>query len=134
MANFGAGGWIAMYLTMAQEVSSTHISTAIGLLSGCGSLAGALAMWGVGRITRQTGSFSIPMASVALAAVLSAFAGWIATKDTGSTESVSAGAGCRIIWRGQWTCTFIALRISIAGALTIWNWRAQQKMPAWEPS
>ena len=49
LVNFGLGIWVAMYLTMAQEVSSTHISTAIGLLSGCGSLAGALAMWAVGK-------------------------------------------------------------------------------------
>jgi ACS family hexuronate transporter-like MFS transporter len=90
LVNFGIGIWVAMYLTMAQEVSSTHISTSIGLLSGCGSLAGALAMWGVGRITKQTGSFSIPMGAVACAAVLSAIAGWIATKDIESTESVSA--------------------------------------------
>jgi hypothetical protein len=59
---------------MAQEVSGTHVSTAIGILSGCGSLAGALAMWAVGRVTRQTASFAIPMSSVALATVLAAMA------------------------------------------------------------
>ena len=90
LVNFGIGIWVAMYLTMAQEVSSTHISTAIGLLSGCGSLAGALAMWAVGRITKQTGSFSIPMGTVAFAAVLSAIAGWIATKNIESLESVNS--------------------------------------------
>ena len=32
--------WIAMYLTMAQEVSATNLSTAASLLGGSGSLAG----------------------------------------------------------------------------------------------
>src|SRR5437879_2527455 len=45
IVNFGLGIWVAVYLTMAQEVSSSHVSTAIGILSGCGSLAGAVAMW-----------------------------------------------------------------------------------------
>ncbi|MGH9719231.1 MAG: MFS transporter [Bryobacteraceae bacterium] len=73
--NFGAGLWIAMYLTMAQEVSETRISTAAGLLGGSGSLAGALAMWAVGRITKQTGSFTIPLEAVAVAALLAAACG-----------------------------------------------------------
>jgi cyanate permease len=81
LVNFGLGIWVAIYLTMAQEVSSTHVSTAIGILSGCGSLAGALAMWAVGRVTQQTASFSIPMSTVALAACLSALAGWMASRE-----------------------------------------------------
>ena len=75
LANFGAGAWIAMYLTMAQEVSSTHVSTAAGLLGGSGSLAGALAMWAVGRVTNATSSFLIPMVGVTAAAFLAAAAG-----------------------------------------------------------
>lgn len=78
--NFGAGMWIAMYLTMAQEVSRTNVSTAAGLLGGSGSLAGALAMWGVGNITQQSGSFLIPLLAVALAAVLAAAAGMMVTR------------------------------------------------------
>jgi MFS transporter, ACS family, hexuronate transporter len=74
--NFGTGIWTAMYLTMAQEVSPKNPSTSIGILSGCGSLAGAWAMAAVGRITQSTGSFSIPMQMVAMAAVLAAIAGW----------------------------------------------------------
>lgn len=81
LVNFGLGIWVSMYLAMAQDISSTHVSTALGVLSGCGSLAGALAMWAVGRVTQQTASFSIPMSSVALAAVLSAIAGWMASTD-----------------------------------------------------
>jgi ACS family hexuronate transporter-like MFS transporter len=81
LVNFGLGIWVAVYLTMAQEVSGTHVSTAIGILSGCGSLAGALAMWEVGRVTRQTGSFAIPMSTVAVAALLAALAGWSASKE-----------------------------------------------------
>ena len=75
LANFGAGAWIAMYLTMAQEVSATHVSTAAGLLGGSGSLAGALAMWAVGRVTNSTASFAIPMLAVTAAACIAAFAG-----------------------------------------------------------
>jgi cyanate permease len=75
-ANFGAGCWIAMYLTMAQEVSETHIATAAGLLGGSGSLAGALAMWGVGEISHRTSSFAVPLACVAIAAVVAAVAGF----------------------------------------------------------
>jgi cyanate permease len=78
--NFGLGIWVALYLTLAQEVSATHVSTAIGILSGCGSLAGAAAMSWVGRVTKQTGSFAIPMATVAAAAVIAALAGWAASK------------------------------------------------------
>ena len=83
LVSLGLGIWVTMYLTMAQEVSGTHVSTAIGVLSGSGSLAGALAMWAVGRVTQATASFSIPMSAVALAAVVSAVAGWAAT----TTES-----------------------------------------------
>jgi len=83
VVNFGLGIWVAVYLTMAQEVSDTHVSTAIGMLSGCGSLAGALAMWAVGRVTRQTASFAIPMSAVAVAAALAALAGWAASKESG---------------------------------------------------
>ena len=75
MANFGAGGWIAMYLTMAQEVSDTHVSTAAGLLGGSGSLAGGIAMWGVGKVTQQTASFSAPLACVAISAIAAAIVG-----------------------------------------------------------
>jgi ACS family hexuronate transporter-like MFS transporter len=78
IVNFGTGIWTAMYLTMAQEVSAANPSTSIGILSGCGSLAGAWAMTAVGKITQSTGSFAIPMQMVAMAAVLAAIAGWFA--------------------------------------------------------
>lgn len=79
--NIGLGIWVAMYLTMVQDVSSSHVSTALGLLSGCGSLAGALAMWAVGRVTQQTGSFAIPMVAFSVAAVVSAAAGYVASRE-----------------------------------------------------
>ena len=75
ITNFGAGVWIAMYLTMAQEVSQTNVSTAAGLLGGSGSLAGALAMWAVGRSTATTNSFAGPMLAVSAAAFVAALAG-----------------------------------------------------------
>jgi ACS family hexuronate transporter-like MFS transporter len=76
VVNFAIGIWITMYLTMAQEVSDVHVSTAAGLLGGSGSLAGALAMYWVGRVTQQTGSFAAPMAGVSIAAILAAAAGY----------------------------------------------------------
>jgi cyanate permease len=79
--NIGLGIWIAMYLTMAQDISQTHVSTSIGVLSGSGSLAGALAMWAVGKITKASGSFAIPMTAFALAAAVAACAGWIASRE-----------------------------------------------------
>jgi cyanate permease len=89
VVNIGVGIWTTVYLTLAQELSATHISTAMGILSGFGSLAGALAMWWVGRITRQTHSFSIPMATVALAAAVAAVAAWVASKN----ERMETGKG-----------------------------------------
>jgi predicted MFS family arabinose efflux permease len=79
--NIGLGIWVAMYLTMVQDVSEAHVSTSLGLLSGCGSLAGAVAMWAVGRVTQQTGSFTLPMAAVSVAAVISAAAGCTASRE-----------------------------------------------------
>jgi cyanate permease len=86
--NIGLGIWIAMYLTMVQDVSSAYVSTALGLLSGCGSLAGALAMWAVGKVTQQTGSFVIPMAAFSVAAVLAALAGWAASREPVASEVI----------------------------------------------
>jgi ACS family hexuronate transporter-like MFS transporter len=80
IVNFAAGAWIAMYLTMAQEVSPIHVSTAAGLLGGSGSLAGALAMWWVGRVTQTSGNFLAPFAAVSVAALLAAAAGWVVTR------------------------------------------------------
>ncbi len=88
--NIGLGVWVAMYLTMVQDVSNLHVSTALGLLSGCGSLAGALAMWGVGKVTQQTGSFAIPMMVFSVAAAVSAAAGWIASRELPQPEVVTA--------------------------------------------
>lgn len=87
--NIGLGVWVAMYLTMVQDVSTTHVSTALGLLSGCGSLAGALAMWAVGMVTHQTGSFAIPMIAFSIAGVLSAVAGCAASRELPQSEMVA---------------------------------------------
>ena len=76
LVNIGLGVWVTMYLTMVQDVSPANVSTALGLLSGCGSLAGAVSMWAVGQITQQTGSFAIPTAACSLAAIISAVAGY----------------------------------------------------------
>ena len=78
--NLGLGIWSSMYLTMAQEVSSTHVSTAAGTLSGFGSLVGAFAMWAVGHVTNSAGDFTIPMVSVTVAIVLAAIGGWAASR------------------------------------------------------
>lgn len=88
MANFGLGMWIAIYLTMAQEVSRTQISTAAGVLGGSGSLVGGLAMWAVGKVTRETHLFSIPLIAVAVAIALAALAGWAASAERIDEEQV----------------------------------------------
>jgi MFS transporter, ACS family, hexuronate transporter len=88
LANFGAGCWIAMYLTMAQEISATNVSTAAGLLGGSGSLAGALAMWAVGEVTHQTSSFAVPLACIALAALLASVAGTHVVRHTKEFQEV----------------------------------------------
>jgi MFS transporter, ACS family, hexuronate transporter len=87
--NFGLGIWTTTYLTMAQEVSPTNISTSIGILSGCGSLVGAWAMWGVGKVTHFAGSFTIPMGVVAAMAIGSACAAWAAGRGHNSQEAVA---------------------------------------------
>src|SRR5262249_33384875 len=79
--NIGLGIWIAMYLTMAQDISQAHVSTTIGFLRGCGSLAGSLAMWAVGKVTHATASFAIPMMVFALAAGVAAIAGCVASRE-----------------------------------------------------
>ena len=84
VVNFAVGIWIAMYLTMAQEVSAENVSAAAGLLGGSGSLAGALAMWAVGSVTQQTGSFAAPMAAISVAGLLAAGAGLAVTARAGS--------------------------------------------------
>ena len=76
VVNMGLGVWNSMYLTLAQEVSSTHVSSAAGTLSAFGSLFGAFAMWAVGRVTNSAGDFKIPMMSVTVAIILAAVAGW----------------------------------------------------------
>jgi MFS family permease len=86
--NMGLGVWNSMYLTMAQEVSETHVSSAAGTLSAFGSLVGAIAMWGVGRVTNSAGDFTIPMVGVSAAITLAAIAGLAVSggKKTGHNE------------------------------------------------
>jgi len=84
------GVWVAMYLTMIQDVSDTHVSTALGLVGGCGSLAGALAMWAVGKVTHETGSFTIPMIAFSVAAIVSAVAGCVASRELTKPEVIIA--------------------------------------------
>jgi len=80
LAVFGTGLWISMYLTLAQEVSPAYVSTAAGLLGGSGSLAGALFMQIVGRVSQATKSFTVPFYATAVMAVSAAVAGWLATR------------------------------------------------------
>jgi MFS family permease len=87
--NIGLGVWTAIYLTMVQDVLPSHVSSSLGLLSGCGSLAGALAMWAVGKITRETGSFLIPMVGFAIAGVVAAIAGCVANREQPALKEVA---------------------------------------------
>jgi cyanate permease len=85
--NIGLGIWVAAYLTMAQDISKANVSTTIGILSGSGSLAGALAMWAVGKVTQATASFAIPMATFALASGVAAVAGYMASREPAKTKA-----------------------------------------------
>jgi cyanate permease len=89
--NLGLGIWNSMYLTLAQEVSSAHVSTAGGTLSGFGSLVGAFTMWAVGRVTNSAGDFTIPMVSVSVAMILAAIGGWAASRRTVSEPTTPFG-------------------------------------------
>jgi cyanate permease len=86
--NLGLGVWNSMYLTLAQEVSSSNVSTAAGTLSGFGSLVGAFAMWAVGRVTNSAGDFTIPMVSVTVAIVLAAIGGWVVSRKSDRPQLV----------------------------------------------
>lgn len=88
--NIGLGIWVSTYLTMTQDIHPSHVSTALGLLSGCGSLVGALAMWAVGQVTQRTGSFLIPMLAFSVVASISALAGIAATREPAAAEPVRA--------------------------------------------
>jgi len=85
--NMGLGTWSSMYLTMAQEVSATHVSSAAGTLSAFGSLFGAFAMWAVGRVTNSAGDFTIPMIGVTVAIAMAAVAGWASSRRTSQRET-----------------------------------------------
>jgi MFS transporter, ACS family, hexuronate transporter len=89
--NMGLGIWNSMYLTLAQEVSSTHISSAAGTLSAFGSLVGAFTMWAVGRLTNAAGDFRIPMVGVTVAIALAAIGGLAASRRPASRAQVLAG-------------------------------------------
>lgn len=89
--NLGLGVWNSMYLTLAQEVSSANVSTAAGTLSAFGSLAGALAMWLVGRVTNNAGGFTIPMVSVTVAIALAGIAGWMASRRPPGRPETAVG-------------------------------------------
>ena len=75
ISNFGLGMWMSTYLTFTQEVSTTAVSTAMGLAGGIGSLAGAFLMWIVGFVTERTHSFSGPFIGIACAIICAWLAG-----------------------------------------------------------
>ncbi len=69
---FALGMWVSLYLTFSQEVDAARVSTISGWLGGSGALAGAVAMWGVGRISARSGSFTVPLVAVSAACVAAA--------------------------------------------------------------
>ena len=79
-SNFGIGMCMSMFLTLTQEISKTAISTAMGLLGGIGSLAGALLMWLVGIVTQHTHSFTGPFIAIAFAMLIAWTAAMMATR------------------------------------------------------
>jgi len=90
VSNFGLGMWMSQYLTFTQEVSSSAVSTAMGLLGGFGSLAGALLMWIVGMVTERTHSFQGPFVAIAFAICVTWVAGMMAeARQPNRTPSTS---------------------------------------------
>lgn len=79
-SNFGLGMWMSTYLTLTQEISKTAVSTAMGLLGGTGSLAGAILMGLVGVVTQWTHSFTGPFVAVAFAMAIAWTAGMVSMR------------------------------------------------------
>jgi len=59
VATFGVGWFMMNYLACSAEVSATRVSTAVGLLSGSGCLAGAAFMLLVGGVVEKYQSFNL---------------------------------------------------------------------------
>ena len=59
LATFGLGWFMVNYLTFSAEVSTSRVSTTVGLLGGTGSLAGAGFMLLVGGSIERSGSFGL---------------------------------------------------------------------------
>lgn len=87
VSNFGLGMWMSTYLTLTQEVSKAYVSTAMGLLGGIGSLAGAVLMWLVGMVTQRTHSFTGPFVAIAVAMLIAWAAGTAASRLKSPEES-----------------------------------------------
>jgi len=60
----------------------------LGIVGTLISAAGALAMWGVGIVSRNTGSFAVPMRSLTVAVVVALLASWWLSK---TDERIVAG-------------------------------------------
>ncbi|MBM3793679.1 MAG: MFS transporter [Acidobacteria bacterium] len=82
VSNFGVGMWMSQYLTFTQEISKTAVSTAMGLLGGTGSLAGAILMYVVGAVTQRTHSFTGPFVAVAAMMLIAWIAGRVAVRSS----------------------------------------------------
>lgn len=70
LATFGLGCFMVNYLTFSSEVSTTKISTAVGLLGGTGSLAGAGFMLLVGGTIERSSSFGMAFLMVGVMPVI----------------------------------------------------------------
>ncbi len=82
LATFGLGWFMGNYLTFSAEVSRKRTSTAVGLLGGIGSLAGAGFMLLVGGTIERSGSFSLAFLMAGLMPAISFIGILIGTRPT----------------------------------------------------
>lgn len=82
LATFGLGWFMGNYLTFSAEVSRKRTSTAVGLLGGIGSLAGAGFMLLVGGTIERSGSFSLAFLMAGLMPAISFVGILIGTRPT----------------------------------------------------
>lgn len=81
IALFGLGWFMSNYLSFSSEVSTARVSTAVGLLGGIGSLAGAGFMLLVGWVVQWSGGFTAVFLMVGAMPLISLAGMWCGTRD-----------------------------------------------------
>lgn len=87
VAMFGLGWFMINYLSFSSEVSTARVSTAVGLLGGIGSLAGAGFMLLVGATVQWTGGFATAFLMVGLMPLVSLAGMWVGSRPAAAPAS-----------------------------------------------